>query len=77
MNKKIDKVYKHGKRAPRTSSIANHKKEIKKIEARKGEDTYGFFKEKQKKGETMHIGEDFIVHLKKVNPELLATLLIK
>ena len=53
------------------------KKEIKKIEARKGEDTYGFFNEKQKKGETMHVGEDFIEHLKKMNPELLATLLMK
>ena len=53
------------------------KKEIKKIDARKGEDTYGFFNETQKKGEAMHVGEDFIEHLKKIDPELLTTLLLK
>ena len=53
------------------------KREIKKIEARKGEDAYGFFNSKQKKGETTQVSEEFIEHLKKIDPELLTTLLIK
>ena len=53
------------------------KKEIKKIEARKGEDTYNFLFSLQKKGETMQVGEDFIEDLKKMDPAALSALLLK
>ena len=53
------------------------KREIKKIEARKGENTYGFFNSKQKKGRNNAGRRGFYRTFKKNRPELLTTLLLE
>ena len=52
-------------------------KNIRAIDARKGEETHSYLFSKQKKGKTTQVSEDFIEYLKKIDPELLTTLLLK
>ena len=57
--------------------VTQSKKEIKRLEPRKGEVTYSFFNSKQKKGKTTQVSESFIDELKKMDPEVLTALLLK
>ena len=57
--------------------VTQSRKEIKRLEPRKGEFTYGFYNLKQKKGKATLVSEDFIEELKKIDPTFLTTLLLK
>ena len=57
--------------------VTQSKKEIKRLEPRKGEVTYGFFGSKQKKGKATQVSENFIEELKQMDPEVLTALLLQ